>query len=112
MLNAFETKEILNVGIEITTEKDKKRLLEKMLDKAICISGCDAGTLYIVKDGKLYFEIMRTLSMGVHKGGGDERIDLPPVEYSEGNVCAYAAIHKELINIADVYKSDKFDFHL
>lgn len=110
MLNAFETKEILNVGIEITTEKDKKRLLEKMLDKAICISGCDAGTLYIVKDGKLYFEIMRTLSMGVHKGGGDERIDLPPVEYSEGNVCAYAAIHKELINIADVYKSDKFDF--
>ena len=110
MLDALETKEILKIGIEITTEKNKKRLLEKMLDKAIEISGGDAGTLYVVKDGKLFFEIMRTISMNVHKGGGDERIELPPVEYAEGNVCAYAAIHKELVNIADVYTSDKFDF--
>ena len=110
MLNAWETREILKIGIEITTEKDRQRLLEKMLDKAIEISGCDAGTLYIVKDGKLHFAIMTTLSMHVHKGGGNEKIDLPPVEYTEGNVCAYAAIHRELINISDVYQSEKFDF--
>ena len=37
-------------------------------------------------------------------------ISLPPVELHEENVCAYAAIHRELVNIPDVYHSDRFDF--
>lgn len=110
MINATHTSEILKIGIEITTEKNKNRLLEKMLDKAIEISGCDAGTLYVVKNEMLYFKIMKTLSMNVSKGAGGEVIDLPPVEFREENVCAYSAIHKELVNIADVYSSSKFDF--
>ena len=59
MVNAYEIRDILKIGIEITTEKIKSRLLEKMLEKAMTIANCDAGTLYIVKDGCLYFRIMR-----------------------------------------------------
>lgn len=110
MITAHEIKEILNIGIEITTEKNKNRLLEKMLDKAMEIAGCDAGTLYVLKDGCLHFKIMKTLSMGVDRGGGEEEIDLPPVPLKEENVCAYSAIHREMINVPDVYSGEKFDF--
>ena len=110
MITTHEIRDILNIGIEITTEKNKNCLLEKMLGKAIEIAGCDAGTLYVLKDGCLHFKIMKTLSMGVDRGAGDEEIDLPPVALKEENVCAYTAIHKDLVNIPDVYNSDKFDF--
>ena len=110
MITTHEIRDILNIGIEITTEKNKNCLLEKMLGKAIEIAGCDAGTLYVLRDGSLHFKIMKTLSMGVDRGAGGEEIDLPPVALKEENVCAYTAIHKELVNIPDVYNSEKFDF--
>ena len=110
MITTHKIRDILNIGIEITTEKNKNRLLEKMLGKAMEIAGCDAGTLYVLKDSSLHFKIMKTLSMGVDRGVGGDEIDLPPVALKEENVCAYTAIHKELVNIPDVYNSEKFDF--
>ena len=107
---SYEIRDILNIGIEITTEKNKHRLLEKMLHKAMELSGCDAGTLYVLRDGMLHFNIMKTLSMGVDKGKDGEEIALPPVALKPENVCAYAALQKELVNIPDVYHSRDFDF--
>ena len=110
MLKMSELRGVLRIGIEISTEKNKTKLLDKMLLKAMDISGCDAGTLYLCKEGKLEFKIMKTLSQGVSRGENGESIDLPPVELREENVCAYSAIRRELVNIPDVYDSDKFDF--
>ena len=58
MLTRANLKNILLVGIELTTEKDKNKLLEKLLATAMDISGCDAGTLYLYKEEKLAFKIM------------------------------------------------------
>ncbi len=110
MLKMSALRDVLKIGIEITTEKNKNHLLEKMLKKAMDISGCDAGTLYLCKDEHLEFKIMKTLSQSVSRGENGERIDLPPVEMKEENVCAYAAIHRQLVKISDVYKSREFDF--
>ena len=110
MLKMSELRGVLRIGIEISTEKNKTKLLDKMLLKAMDISGCDAGTLYLCREGKLEFKIMKTLSQGVSRGENGESIDLPPVELREENVCAYSAIRRELVNIPDVYDSDKFDF--
>ena len=110
MLTNKELREIVDIGIALTTEKNKNRLLEMILKKAMDISNCDAGTLYLFTGDSLEFKIMKTLSQGVSKGENGEVIDLPPVPLKEENVCAYAAIHKELINIEDVYHSERFDF--
>lgn len=110
MLKMSELRDVLKIGIEISTEKNKTKLLDKMLVKAMDISGCDAGTLYLCREGRLEFKIMKTLSQGVSRGENGESIDLPPVEMREENVCTYSAIHRELVNISDVYFSDKFDF--
>lgn len=110
MLTNKELREIVDIGIALTTEKNKNRLLEMILKKAMDISNCDAGTLYLFAGDSLEFKIMKTLSQGVSKGENGEVIDLPSVPLKEENVCAYAAIHKELINIEDVYHSERFDF--
>ncbi|MCR5273064.1 MAG: HD domain-containing protein [Lachnospiraceae bacterium] len=110
MLGVEELRRVVNIGIELTTEKNHNLLLKKMVTSAMDIAECDAGTLYLYVDNALEFKIMRTLSMGVSRGEDGEKIDLPPVPLREGNVCAYAAIHRELINIPDVYTSDRFDF--
>lgn len=108
MLNRADLHEIVAIGSELTTERDKNLLLEKLLVKAMKISACDAGTLYVYEKGRLTFRIMKTLSQKVSQTRKDT--DLPPVELREENVCAYAAIHRELVNIPNVYHSERFDF--
>lgn len=102
--------EILEMGILLTVEKNHNRLFEMIMENAMNITNCDGGTLYLYKDGKLHFKIMRTVSLGIYQGGDGEIIDMPPVPLREENVCAYSAIHEEIVNIADVYHSEKFDF--
>lgn len=110
MLGRKELKEIVDVGIALTTEKNKNKLWEMILAKAMKLSNCDAGTLYLYQDEKLHFKIMKTISQGVNRGANGEKINLPPVPLTEGQVCSYSAIHNELVNIPDVYHSDQFDF--
>lgn len=101
---------IINIGIRLSTEKDRNRLLRAILDNGMEITNCDASTLYLYEDGKLVFKFMKTLSQGVNRGMDKPIDDLPPVPMKEENVCSYAAIHREVVNISDVYASSRFDF--
>lgn len=101
---------IMDIGIRLSTERDRNRLLMTILDKGMEITNCDASTLYLYENGELHFKFMKTCSMGVSRGLSGEVIDLPPVPMKEENVCSYAAIHREVVNIPDVYASSRFDF--
>lgn len=102
---------VLDVGIALSEEKNRNRLYNIIITKSMELTSCDAGTLYIYDNDALYFKIMKTKSMNVDRGGDGEVIDLPPVPMKEGNICAYAAIHKKALNIEDVYADNNdFDF--
>lgn len=101
---------IMDIGIRLSTEKDRNRLLMTILDKGMEITNCDASTLYLYENDELHFKFMKTLSKGISRGLDGEVIDLPPVPMKEENVCSYAAIHQEVVNIPDVYASSQFDF--
>lgn len=109
-LTQQEFRKIISIGIELTTEKDRNKLLDKILEESMDVTNCDAGTLYVLADNALKFKVMKTLSMGISQGENGEEIDLPPVPLKEENVCAYSAIHKKVINIKDVWRNDTFDF--
>ena len=98
-----EISKILSTGIALSKEKDRNILLDKILDESMDITSCDAGTLYIYKNNKLYFKVMKTISLGIDKGKRGEKIDLPPVELAPDNVCSYTAINKAPLNIINVY---------
>lgn len=102
---------ILKIGIRMSTEKNRNRLLASILENGMEITHCDASTLYLYENDQLTFKIMKTLSMGISRGvDGKPITDMPPVAMTEANVCAYTAIHREIVNIPDVYNTDRFDF--
>ena len=97
-----ELQALLDISIALSAEKDYNKLFNMIITKSMEISNCDAGTLYLLKDDKLEFKIMKTLSMGYDRGSDGSPIDMPPVELKEGNVCAYSVIHRETLSIDDV----------
>ena len=101
---------ILNIGIAFSKEKNRERLLDRILTAAMDITNCDGGTLYINTGDSLEFHIMITRSQCIHQGGGEGTTTLPPVPLSEKNVCACGVLFRRLINIPDVYESSRYDF--
>ena len=104
-----DLRRILDLTISIMGEENHKSILNRILKESMDLSNCDAGTLYILKNEKLHFYIMRNNSMKTYTGL-DSEIKLPPVEINEGTVSGYAAIHKEIVNIKDVYNDNKFNW--
>ncbi|MBR4343961.1 MAG: GAF domain-containing protein [Lachnospiraceae bacterium] len=102
---------ILDIAISLTAEKSYSKLLERLISECMDISGCDAGTLYIMRNNKLDFMILRNHTMNVYQGGNGEPIEsMPPVALDDKYVCSYSAIHKKTINIQDVYNDSSFDW--
>ncbi len=112
-------KELTDIGVALSAEKDHTRLLELILIKAKAFTHADGGTLYTRTDNDhLRFEIMITRSLNMHMGGtSGQDIPFPPLRlYDEEGapnkhmVAAWAALSGETINIEDAYSNREFDF--
>jgi HD-GYP domain-containing protein (c-di-GMP phosphodiesterase class II) len=117
MLNQLER--LNSIGVALSAEPDNNRLLEVILLGAKELTNADGGTLYTVTDdGKLKFEIMRTLSLDIAMGGTTgKEIPFPPLPiYLEGGkpntnmVAAYSVVNAKTVNIPDAYLAEGFDF--
>ena len=73
-MNPTATQRILDLSLALTSEKDREALLSKILDAAMDLAPCDAGTLYLLSGGALCFCRMFTRSQGVRQGGHDDPI--------------------------------------
>ena len=91
---------LVEIGIALSAEHDHKRLLETILIEAKSMCHADGGTLYlsgnpVERDGEmvfepegdgkfLAFEIMRTDSLNIAKGGTTGE-DIPPASHNARN---------------------------
>ena len=106
-----QIKKMSDIGRALSGVYDLNTLLEMIVDQARSFANADAGTLYIVEDNKLRFQIVQNDSLKIRMGGKTgETIPFPPVELKESNVSAYVALKGQSINIRDVYDTDLFDF--
>ncbi|MCL1828904.1 MAG: HD domain-containing protein [Oscillospiraceae bacterium] len=108
---SVDLKKILDIIVAFNNERDFMNLLDIILNKMRDIALCEAGTLYVVRDGKLHFAIMHNEILGNFLR--EEEITLPPVSLDKTaieNVSAYCAIKNTVINIADVYNCNEFNF--
>lgn len=104
-----QAEKILEMGIQLTSERNYDELLAKIIDCAMETTNCDGGTLYLYEQEQLQFCIMKTKSLGINQKGKATK-SYPPVPMNEKNVCAYAALHRRLLNIEDAYNCQEFDF--
>ncbi|MAQ18998.1 MAG: hypothetical protein CMN30_29895 [Sandaracinus sp.] len=110
---------LYEVGIALSAEDDKDRLVERILLEAKKLCNADGGTLYLrTEDDQLRFAIMRTDSLGIALGGTTGKpIEFAPLPMfaksgapNEHNIATCAALRKESFNIPDAYDATGFDF--
>ncbi len=107
-------KKILDLGTKIASEKDYNKLFGIFLKGTTDIANCDAGTLYIYKEKLIdnevnkYLYFASTINHTLKQYGGldGEKLNLPPVIFSETNASSYAGIHRCILNVSDVYKDE------
>ncbi|MBT3510407.1 MAG: GAF domain-containing protein [Nitrospina sp.] len=106
-----QIKKLSDIGRALSGVYDLNTLLEMIVDQARSFTNADAGTLYIVEDNTLRFQIVQNDSLKIRMGGKTgETIPFPPVELKESNVSAFVALKGVSVNIPDVYDTDLFDF--
>ncbi|WP_348945081.1 HD domain-containing phosphohydrolase [Chitinibacter sp. FCG-7] len=121
-MNEQELQQRLNklnaIGVALSGETQIKRLVESILVAATDLVRADAGTLYLLKDNALHFEILLNTTLGLAQGGTSGiPVTLPPVPLTlaDGrpnlaNVVACAVNQNCTINIVDAYTSADYDF--
>jgi HD-GYP domain-containing protein (c-di-GMP phosphodiesterase class II) len=103
-------KRLNEIGIALSVERDIKVLLERIVLEARGLTHADAGTLYLVKDDHLTFEITQNDTLKSFSGGTHGEINLPPVPLRKESVAGYAAVTGEILNIEDVYADQIYHF--
>jgi len=111
-------KKLSEIGIALSAEKNLLNLLEMIIDEARSFCNADAGTLYLYNEENqnLEFAIVQNDTMKTRMGGKSGTITWQPVPlYRDGkpnysNVSSYVALTKQIVNIADVYVAEGFDF--
>lgn len=97
-----EIRKILDLGVLLSTQRDKNKLLARILDCMMELAHCDAGTLYLLKNNTLQFRILRNDTLGLRRGEDGQPADLPPVPLSRENLCARSVLEGRTIRIDDV----------
>ena len=110
MITKKDMKQFLELYLTIHDVQDRTELLSNIVDSALDIVHCDAGTLYLLENNSLQFCQMHTRSLNIRQSGFDSLIDLPPVPMEESYVCAWAALHNQIINVENVNTDKRFDF--
>lgn len=112
-------RELSGIAIALTAEKNIDHLLELILVEAKMLTKADGGTLYLLdsKTNTLAFKVVQTDSLHIKMGGSNGTItwDPLPLYTADGAknshmVAAVAVLEDSVINIPDVYDTDRFDF--
>ncbi len=69
MTKEERTSRVLEVCLALSAERDREALLSAILDTAMDVACCDAGTLYLLEDDGLHFCRMVTRSMFENRRG-------------------------------------------
>src|SRR3989304_5626526 len=86
-------KELIQIGIALTSERDLSVLLENILREARRFTRADAGTLFLREGDCLRFAVVKNDSL-VHRIGETEmksRLQAEPLPLSETSLAGYVA---------------------
>ncbi len=107
------------IGISLSAESNRNKLLEMILDQAQNFTNCDGGTLYLMTEDKqfLEFHVIVNDSLNTKMGGTRGEITWPklPLYQEDGSenremVAVLSALTGDVINIEDVYVAKGFNF--
>ncbi|MDE7221434.1 MAG: GAF domain-containing protein [Oscillospiraceae bacterium] len=101
-----QMRRVLEIGVQLSSERDLNTLLEEVLSCVMELTRCDAGTLYLRDEDTLRFKISRNNTLKNYSNGAG----MSPVPLRRENVCALALLERRTIQIDDVYHCADHDF--
>jgi sigma-B regulation protein RsbU (phosphoserine phosphatase) len=117
-LRDFVEKRLLPLGAALSSEKRFDRLLERILSEAKTLCHADAGTIYVLNDGRLEFTLMFCDSLGIANSASTGPMSRVPAlalydhdgQPNRSYVATRVAIDGRSINVPDVYRAENFNF--
>ena len=114
-MNSIE--HFIEIGIALSSEKDHRVLLEKIIISAMELANADGGTIYSISNkDELVFETVINKTLQLHLGGTTSNeinfAPIPMLKYGEINdsaIVAIAAKTEQVINIEDAYQCQSYD---
>ncbi len=119
LLTHIKYKRLLGINLELSSELNKDKLFEMIIELAMDLTNCEGGTLYTLSNDKksLNFQVVQNKKLDLFMGGTNNKIswDSIPLFQEDGvenksMVAAVCALENRLINIDDVYESNKYNF--
>ncbi len=106
-----QIRKLTHVGRSLSGETQLDKLLKIITDEARSLTNAEGGTLYILEKDELQPQIVQNDILKINMGGpSSPPITFPAVKLDESNVSGYCAIHGKIVNIADAYKAEPYDF--
>src|SRR3972149_5100447 len=96
-------RDLVQIGIALTSERDLASLLDLILSEARRFTRAEAGTLLLREDNTLGFAVLQNDRL-VRELGETEmqrRLQAEPLKLSEMSLAAYVALTGDVANIAD-----------
>src|SRR5947207_2267085 len=98
-------KELVQIGITLTSEHDLAILLERVLDTARRFTRAEAGTLFLREGDHLRFAVVQNdfLQRKLGTVAMQQRLQSEPLRLTEPSLAGHVAQTGEIVNVADAY---------
>ena len=94
---------LIEISIALSSETDLSRLLEKIIHELRLLTNADGGSLFLVENGRLRFEVAQNRTL-MQLQGDDVQLFKPfEIPISQRSIAGYVALQGKNLNIPDVY---------
>ena len=97
-----QIRKLNQIGIALSSETNLEKLLELVVHKAREFTGADAGSLYTLEDGKLFFRVAQNETLS-RRPGPPPGFKPYPLPLSKESVAGYVAITGKILNIENAH---------
>uniref|UniRef100_A0A7C4U7Y9 HD-GYP domain-containing protein n=1 Tax=candidate division WOR-3 bacterium TaxID=2052148 RepID=A0A7C4U7Y9_UNCW3 len=101
--NILDFRNLLKINERINSIKDIDSLLELILYEARKFTNADAGTIYLIKDGKLSFEYVQNDTLFRKFASSRFLYKSQTIEINDKSIAGYVALTGNTLNIQDAY---------
>ena len=102
---------LIEISIALSSETDLSRLLKMIINELRLLTNADGGSLFLVENGHLRFEVAQNNTLMALKGEDFQFFKQFEIPISEHSIAGYVALTGNILNIPDVYElSPDFPF--
>jgi len=95
---------LIEISIALSSETDLSSLLSKIITELRLLTNADGGSLFLVENRKLQFEVAQNNTLRRLQGEDFQFFKQFPLPISERSIAGYVALTGNLLNIPDVYE--------